>query len=131
MGAGSYQVVGGGTIVSHTWPTLGHSMPETSPIIFYTDPETRISERIIPVPDIVGLSADMAYSLLTEVGLRVVLITGQSGNSSDNNFRPHTSNPQSIDDANPPAPLSYIVHQQFPTAGLEIELGTQVILRAR
>jgi stage V sporulation protein D (sporulation-specific penicillin-binding protein) len=131
MGAGSYQVVGGGTIISHTWPTSGHSMPETSPIIFYTDSESRIPERIIPVPDVVGLTADMANSLLNEVGLQTVLITGQSGSSNDNNFRPHTSNPQSVGENNPSAPISYTVHRQYPSAGLEVELGTQIIIRAR
>jgi stage V sporulation protein D (sporulation-specific penicillin-binding protein) len=132
MGTGGYQVVGGGTIISHTWPPAGHTMPETSPIIFYTDADTRISERMVTVPDVVGLSAETANFLLREVGLPPVIFTGRR-QGGDDNFRPHTGAPIPVGEGEtePPPPIVYAVYQQFPAAGSEIESGTQVIVRAR
>jgi stage V sporulation protein D (sporulation-specific penicillin-binding protein) len=134
MGTSSYLVVGGGTMISHHWPAPGHPMPENSPIIFYTDSETRISERMATVPDVVGLTADTANLLLLESGFPPVLITDRRQNANDNDFRPYTARPEQLDTstpAAPAAPIPYTVHQQFPSSGSEIERGTQVIIRAR
>jgi len=131
IGARSYQVVGGGTIISHTWPTPGHTMPETSPIIFYTDPDSRISERMVSVPDVVGLTDETAHFLLGEVGLPTTSISEQSSGSNDNDFRPHTSNPQPAGESGLPKPAANVILQQFPTAGTELEQGTHVIVKVR
>jgi stage V sporulation protein D (sporulation-specific penicillin-binding protein) len=131
MGTASYEVLGGGTIVSHTWPTPGHSMPETSPITFFTDPESRISERMVPVPNLVGLTEDMAYALLNQVGLRTTSVSARNGNLNDNDFRPQTSNPQLVGESTAPAPAANVVQQQFPAADTEVEQGTSIIIRIR
>jgi len=132
IGMGGYLVVGGGTVVSHHWPAPGHPIPENSPVIFYTDPDTRIPERMISVPTVAGLTADTANLLLQEVGLPAILFTNRS-ETSNAESQPFTSRPEPIDEstAAPSAPLPYIIYQQFPAAGSEIERGTQVVLRAR
>jgi stage V sporulation protein D (sporulation-specific penicillin-binding protein) len=134
MGTIGYQVVGGGTVISHTWPAAGHLMPETSPIIFYMNPDTRISERMITVPDVVGLRAEAAGTLLMNAGLPApLLVTDTRTQSNDSNFNPRTAGAEPVGEggAPPPAPAVYTVYQQFPAAGSEIEQGTQVMIRAR
>lgn len=133
MGNGGYQAVGGGTVISHHWPPAGQPKPETSPIIFYTYPDTRIPELMVTVPDVVGLSAQTAGFLLEEAGLRPVLLTDRAQAAADSEPLPQTSRAEPIDQEyhTPAAPILATVHQQFPTAGTEIERGTQVIIRAR
>ncbi|MCL2047232.1 MAG: penicillin-binding transpeptidase domain-containing protein [Defluviitaleaceae bacterium] len=131
MGGGSYQAVGGGTIVSHTWPAAGQAMPENAPITFFTDPATRIPERMVSVPDVVGLRDETAHFVLTEAGLPTVLITDERTQTNQQEANPVTSNPEPLDENNPPAVATHTVYQQYPTAGSEIEQGTQVIIRAR
>jgi len=133
MGSIGYQVVGGGTIISHTWPVPGNPMPTTSPIIFYMDPDSRISERMVIVPNVVDLGSEAASSLLVAAGFPVVLVTDAStNNNNDANFQPRTAGAEPIEEGTaPPAPATYTVHQQFPAAGSEIEAGTQVMIRAR
>jgi stage V sporulation protein D (sporulation-specific penicillin-binding protein) len=130
MGTNAYQVVGGGTVVSHTWPASGQTMPETSPITFFTDPESRIGERMISVPDVVGLKDTVAHFLLTEAGLPTVIVTETQNNSGEDST-PITGGAEPIGDNILPAPASHTVHTQFPAAGSEVEQGTQVIIRAR
>jgi stage V sporulation protein D (sporulation-specific penicillin-binding protein) len=133
IGMGGYHVVGGGTVISHHWPAPGHPIPETSPIIFYTDKDTRISERMVVVPTVAGLSADTANHLLQGAGLPAVLFTNRNESANTNESHPITSGPEPIGEAGTAAPASlpYIIYQQFPMAGSEVEAGTQVILRAR
>jgi len=136
MNAAGYQATGGGIIVSHTWPPAGHPMPENSPIIFYLDPETRISERMTTMPDVVGLTADMAERILEDANLTPVLLVERAVVSDEENFAPRTFNverPEEGEDFVPPPPVAspYVVFQQSPAPGMEIEQGTQVIVRAR
>lgn len=136
MGINGYQVVGGGTIVSHHWPPAGSPMSETSPIIFYMDGDTRITERMVSVPEVTGLPVDMANFLLLESGLMPVVFTDRAAAANDDDFRPRTARPEAAEEQEegedaPAQPLPYVVHQQFPAAGSEIEQGTQVVIRAR
>ena len=135
MGMGGYQVVGGGTVISHHWPMAGNPMPETTPVFLFTDPATRLSERMVPVPNVVGLTAETANFVLQEIGLPVVVFREQrvAPPPDDGNLQPHTGSPEQRAYGYMPAtmPLPYVVHQQFPEPGSEIERGTQVIIRAR
>jgi len=131
MGTSAYQAVGGGTIISHTWPTPGQAMPENSPVTFFTHPDTRLSERMVSVPDVVGLTTEIANFVLTEAGLPTVLITGQQTNANNQESEAVTSRAQPLGENAPPAPIKTTIYQQFPEAGFEIEQGTQVIIKAR
>lgn len=126
-----YQAIGGGTIITHTWPPAGHPMPETAPIIFYTDPDSRISERMVTVPDVVGLTAAMAERVLDEANLSVVLVAAPRAASAEEDFSPQTFHPEHVGEDFTPPPPPYTVYQQSPAPGMEIEQGTQVIIRAR
>jgi stage V sporulation protein D (sporulation-specific penicillin-binding protein) len=133
-GARGYQVIGGGTVVSHTWPAAGHLMPETARVIFYMNPETRISERMVSVPDVVGLTTERASLLLTDMGLPVIefIDRRENNNNNDANFNPRTAPAEPIGEGySPPVPTVHTIYEQFPAAGSEIEQGTQVILRVR
>jgi len=129
LGTGGYQVVGGGTIVSHHWPAPGQTVPETSPVILYTDPYSRIPERMTTAPTLIGLPATQAQFLLEEAGLPGILFTNRP-EPPDTDQWPATAGSGPASET-PTAPLPYIVYQQFPVAGSEIEIGTPVILRAR
>ncbi|MCL2225280.1 MAG: penicillin-binding transpeptidase domain-containing protein [Defluviitaleaceae bacterium] len=129
-----YQVVGGGTVISHHWPAPGHPIPENSPIIFYTDPETRTPELMVTVPDIEGLPAETARFLMDEARLTGVVFRNRADTGNNAESMPHTSRAEPLPYYHitaAPAPVPYIVHQQFPAAGSEVEHGTQIIIRAR
>ncbi|MCL1843837.1 MAG: penicillin-binding transpeptidase domain-containing protein [Defluviitaleaceae bacterium] len=130
---GGYQVLGGGTVISHTWPVAGHFMPETSPIFFHTDPTTRLEGQMAIVPDVEGLSAEQANFLLSQLGLPAVIVRNRDP-ADIPDTQPRTLNPVPIpyDEPLPEAPpLPYTVYRQFPAAGSEVERGTEVQIRAR
>jgi len=133
MGRGGYHVVGGGRYISHHMPAPNQPMPYNSPVIFFMDTDTRVADLMVTVPNVVGLTAEVAEFVLGEMGLGTVVFTDRPQVTNDADLRPRTAMPETIDPyelANRP-PLPYIVHQQFPPHGSEIEIGTQVKLRAR
>ena len=137
---GGYQVVGSGTIVSHTIPAPGRPMPQNSLVTFHMEPDTRIEGNMAFVPDLDGLTVTAADSLIREIGLRPVWLhslTPQTNNGVNNNGVPRTTNvdPRGEDDSDgetgqPPQYLERI-YQQFPAPGTELEWGTMVKFRAR
>jgi stage V sporulation protein D (sporulation-specific penicillin-binding protein) len=130
--AAGFQASGGGTIISHTWPLAGHLIPENSPIIFYTDPDTRLAGRMIAVPDVVGLTAEIAVRVLEDAGLTPVLVAERPPTPEGADSEPRTFIPEPVgEDFVPPPALPYTVHLQFPAPGTEIEQGTQAVLHAR
>jgi stage V sporulation protein D (sporulation-specific penicillin-binding protein) len=133
IGGGGFFVVGNGTTISHHTPAPGQPMPETAPVIFFMDPDSRIYDRMVIMPNIEGLNADAANQLLLDVGLPAVLFRNRPAPTNQPEGRPTTANPEPLTEHNhqPPAPLPYTIYSQFPAAGSEIERGTQVMLRAR
>jgi stage V sporulation protein D (sporulation-specific penicillin-binding protein) len=126
-----YQVVGGGTTVSHTWPAADQQFPTSNPVILYTDPDTRISERMVSVPNVTNLRAENAEFLLTEAGLIPILFQEtRTNNIIPDSVNDRTAQPEPATNSTP-APINYTVYQQYPTPGTEIEQGTQVMIRAR
>ncbi|MCL1878462.1 MAG: penicillin-binding transpeptidase domain-containing protein, partial [Defluviitaleaceae bacterium] len=132
MSVNGYQVSGGGTIVSHTWPPAGHPIPENAPIIFYLDPDSRITDRMRIVPDVVGLTEEMAGHVLREAGFTPVISVVRSDPPPAADFEPRTFNAEPSDENSVPLPAStYTAFQQFPAPDVEIEQGTQVTVRVR
>jgi len=129
-----FQVVGAGTIVSHHFPEAGAPMPENVPVIFHMQPDTRIDGLMTFMPDVEGLSVEQAQFLLEEMGLPHVTFASARPQTGDGNFHPHTANAVPRDEYEnglaPTAPVTY-VYSQFPRAGTELEMGTQVIIRIR
>ncbi|MCL1883632.1 MAG: penicillin-binding transpeptidase domain-containing protein [Defluviitaleaceae bacterium] len=130
---GGFHVSGGGTIISHTWPAPGNPMPESSPVIFYMDPQTRIPDRMVTVPDVVSVTTDVASQILIESGLQVIIATGSTPTNDETDFQPRTAMPEPLPYDEyappPPPPAPSTVRHQFPAANSEIEQGTRVIIR--
>jgi beta-lactam-binding protein with PASTA domain len=99
------------------------------------DPESRIEERMVTMPNLEGLTTAVADQLLQEVGLPAVLLTNRPASPTPDDPRQLTANPELRDYyyAAPAAalPPPYVIYRQFPSAGSELEQGTQVMLRAR
>ncbi|MCL2356443.1 MAG: penicillin-binding transpeptidase domain-containing protein [Defluviitaleaceae bacterium] len=134
MNVVGYQTPGGGTVISHTWPPAGLPVPETAPIIFYLDPTSRVSERMATVPDVVGMTAAVAARVLEDANFTTVLTTERVAPppSAEEEFTARTFGAELAgENLAPPPPLPYVVFQQFPAPGVEIEQGTQIIIRAR
>lgn len=134
-----YQVVGSGTVVSHTFPVPGRDLPQTSPVLFHMDPETRISEEMVLVPDVIGMTVSEANSVLRSFGLPPVLLESFTHVSQFSMGEPRTMNVEPRDEGSGPYipdmpidPTSGMrVYRQYPSASSELERGTTVMLRAR
>ncbi|MCL2216072.1 MAG: penicillin-binding transpeptidase domain-containing protein [Defluviitaleaceae bacterium] len=132
--SGGFQVVGSGTVISHHLPAPGAPMPENVPVIFHMDPNSRIDELMTFMPDVMNLPITQAEALLREMGLPNVTFTSAPTDRGVGDFSPHTASPGHLPlDGyhETPAPVQYVVYRQFPLAGTEIEMGTQVMLRTR
>ena len=135
---GGFQVVGSGTVISHTIPEYGRLMPQNSPIFFYMDNNTHVEGQMTIVPDVTGVPAEQAATLLASAGLTTAItVIDRPAQPPDPNAIPHTAGPTERtngEEAPPPAtqqPAPYTVFQQFPTPGTVVERGLQVMLRAR
>ena len=132
-----FQVVGSGTRVSHTFPSPGRPMPENAPVFFHMDPDSRIDQQMSIVPNLTGLTIAQAEFMLRELGLPIVLLSSIELPSVADGAVPRTSNRLTEEElaeaANQggPSPMPYIIYQQFPEAGTELERGTMVMVRAR
>ena len=136
---GGFQVIGRGTIVSHTIPAPGVQMPQNSLVTFHMEPDTRIEGQMAFVPDLSDVSVDNAQAILHELGLRPVLLgslTLQTGSNVNGiprttNVEPRYEGEQYHNYAANSEPLLYRIYQQFPLPGTELERGTMVMFRAR
>ena len=123
-GNGGFQVVGVGTRISHTIPAPGRPMPQNSPVFFHMDPNTRIEGQMTIVPDVTGLTVSRASELLRDVGLPPILISSATAPMGTG------ASAGSAEGTNGQTQMLYIVYQQFPLPGTEMERGTRVMLRA-
>jgi len=131
-GGGGYHVLGGGTIISHTTPSPGHSIGRSPVIIFHTYPETRQAGNMVFVPNVTNLTVAQAEGILQDIGLPIQLCTGEARVDRSHLFSPITSQPEPLaydTEPVPVAPLLYTITQQFPAPDTEVERGTQVLLR--
>ena len=133
---GGYQVIGSGITVSHTFPVPGREMPQTSTVFFYMDSDSRIEGQMVEVPNLVNLTVSQAELVLLELNLppmRLDSLAPQSIAGSSDDAR--TFNVEARDDDNeydsPVQVNQYIIYQQFPSPGTELERGTWVMFRAR
>lgn len=133
---GGFAVVGEGTIVQSTVPPPGSPMPQTAMVFFNMEPDTRVEGQMVFVPNVTGITLEQANSVLREAGLppvtlsslasRLDLDIGQGGIAG-------RLTPEELAEYmdGGVAPAAYMVYQQFPSAGTEVERGTLVMLRAR
>jgi len=135
---GGYQVVGSGTRISHTVPTPGRPMPENAPVFFHMDADSRIDQQMVIVPNLVGLTVNQAEIILREFGLPITLLNSLVTTVNPDAGTPRTTNRLTEEEREAegisPAvqeTFPYVIYQQFPTAGAELERGTMVMLRAR
>ena len=130
-----FQVVGTGTIVSHTFPSAGRQMPQNSVVTFHMQPGSVIDSQMAFVPDLTGLTIDQAESLIRELGLRPVLLSSLTPQvpSSLNSGIPRTGTADDSTDSShiDQEPTHYRVYQQFPSPDTQLERGTMVMFRAR
>jgi hypothetical protein len=133
-GSGGWQVTGSGTVISHTTPAAGSPMPTTNSIFFHMDSATRVEDRMVTMPNVEGMLAEDADFLLRELGLPPVVFRAPRERPVGEEFSPVTGAALTplaeLPDA-PAAPVRYTIYRQFPRQGAEIEMGTQVVLRAR
>jgi len=136
---GGYQVVGSGTRVSHTFPVPGRPMPENAPVFFHMDSDSRIDQQMSTVPNLVGMNINQAESMLRELGLPIMLLSSLERQLPQLTGTPHTRNrlteeeraEQAQQGGQQQVPMPYVIYQQFPEAGTEIERGTLVMVRGR
>jgi stage V sporulation protein D (sporulation-specific penicillin-binding protein) len=107
----AFQIHGGGTVVTHTWP--GHApgrtipQPGSIPVQIHTDRATAIPGGMTVMPYVVGLNAVDAFNHVRDA-LFVPQWFGAEGALTD-----------------------YEVYRQYPAAGTEAEQGMEIILRVR
>ena len=99
------------------------------------DPDSAIEDAMVSVPDVGELTLEMATQFLIDAGLPVATIRSERRLMQEDEFFPHTRGAEPIpdddEDAPPPVPRTYYVYRQFPLPGVEIEMGTEVLLRVR
>ena len=132
-----FVVVGSGTRVSHTMPLPGQAMPQNAPVVFHMDSASRFEGQTVRVPDLSGLTVTQAQALLAELGLAPMLLHSLVTPTLSDFGTPHTANRPDEDDvvgtaeAPAAAQMQYVIYQQFPALGTELERGTLVMFRAR
>jgi len=136
MTHGGYQFfppIGGGSVVTHTIPAAGRPMPQNTVIFIHTDVDSRLPGQMVSVPDVRNMTVDQASVFLADGGLTTVLfMNDRDTERPETNSVPGTWGAE--DAANgvvyqEPQPMHYIVSQQFPAPGTEVERGMQVMLR--
>ena len=131
---GGYHVVGRGTIIQRTIPAAGQPMPQSTPIFFHMDPDTAIEGAMVSVPDVDELTLEMATQFLNDADLPVAVVRSERRRLDEGEFFPHTRGAEFIDDEEDEEPTvqrTYYVYRQFPLPGIEVEMGTEVLLRVR
>jgi len=130
---GGFHVTGGGSIITHHFPEPGALMPDTNPIIFFTDPNTYLEDRMFLVPNVTGLPLEQARFVVNQAYLPYRYIISDQRTITETNAFPHTAQPTPVSElefAPPPLPPR-TVYRQFPEADTLVERGTRVVLRAR
>jgi len=122
-----FHIIGGGTVITNHIPPPGRPMPQTAPVILYTDPETR-TENMVIVPDVEGLPIAQAEMILGETMLWAVLVTGSRGGHDSGNYTPGTAHAVEREEGTATELPSYYIYRQFPPPGTEVEQGLQVRL---
>lgn len=134
---GGFQVVGSGTRISHTVPVPGRPMPENSPVFFHMEAGTRIDQQMSIVPNLIGMNINQAEAMLREMGLPIVLLSSLELQLPQLTGTPHTRGRLTEEELaayaahTQQAPMPYVIYQQFPDAGTELERGTMVMVRGR
>jgi len=133
---GGFSVVGEGTIIESTVPAPGSPMPQTAMVFFNMVPETRIEGQMVLVPNVTGLSEVQASSALRNAGLPPVTISSLASQLNLDVTQARTTGRLTEEElaahaeaGTTPPPTIYVVYQQFPPAGTQVERGTTVMLR--
>jgi len=112
-----YQISGRGAVVSHHIPAAGQLMPRHTPIFLYLDGNIiDILDELTFMPSVEGLRTERAEELVLAAGLTpVVIYSGSIVRGYDETVEELTEN--------------RMIYEQFPSAGIHIQRGTQVRLR--
>lgn len=133
---GGFAVIGEGTVVHSTVPPPGSPMPLTAMVFFNMKSGTRIEGQMVFVPNVTGISLEQANSALREAGLPLATISSLASRLDldvDSGGLTGRLTPEELAEymEGETAPVAYVVYQQFPSAGTEVERGTLVMLRAQ
>jgi len=137
---GGYQVVGTGTIVSHTIPEAGRPMPQGNPVFFHMTPDTTVYGQMVTVPTLEGLTIGQARNILREFGLPMFILDSLIDQTAIILNEPRTTNPLTTEERevfgsdapeDQAIPESDVIYRQYPSPGTELERGTHVKVRAR
>ncbi|MCL2364661.1 MAG: penicillin-binding protein 2 [Defluviitaleaceae bacterium] len=104
-----FQIVGGGTVITHTFPGPDNTrpLPWTIPVQIHTDPATAIPGGMTVMPDVVGLYGDIASQFVRDATFIPMWFGGTTELAN------------------------YVVYRQYPAPGTVVEQGIQTILRMR
>ena len=96
------------------------------------DPASVIEGAMVSVPDVNELTLDIATQFLADAYLPVSVVRSELRPMQEGEFFPHTRGAEPIDEEEGPAVQRvYYVYRQFPLPGIEVEMGTEVLLRVR
>jgi len=123
-----FEIIGEGTVVSHHFPPPGMTLPRDIPILLYVDATTAV-ENMVVVPEIVGMSADRADTILGQLFLTAVLTTNSENDNDAGEFTPGTAD--SVERESGSGEISvFTIIRQYPAPGAVVERGFQVRLIA-
>ena len=128
----NFSLVGTGTVVASHFPQAGGIMPRPrgAYVFLHLDTNTRV-DNMVEVPNVVGLPAAQAETILGQSLLTGVVFTNTSIDFYDNGqFTPGTAGDvERIQGGNIEIPMYNISHQ-FPAPGTFVEQGFEVRLIA-
>ena len=122
-----FQISGRGAVLSRHIPVFGQPVPRGNPVFLYLDGNIDNLDDLTFMPYVEGLSDERAMELVTEAGLVPVIVTERPmGRSLWDPYPEEENEAEETEQAE-----QFIIYRQFPSAGLHIQRGSHVRLRAR
>lgn len=131
MNQGGYHVIGSGIYIEQTIPAPGQPMPNNAPIFFHMDASSVVEAAMETVPDVVGLTLTEASQFLLDSGLTSETVRSARREGADDAFEPRTTNPTPREEEEEEEEEILFVYRQFPSPGVRVERGTEILLRVR
>jgi len=137
-GHSGYQVIGTGTVVSHTIPEPGRPMPQNAPVFFHMETGTDLEGQMVFVPNLSGLTVTQARAVVREFGLTMIVLDSIGALGGTENGEARTTNPLTAEEwaelggqTDQQEAINYVIYSQYPSVDTVIARGTPVMIRAR
>jgi stage V sporulation protein D (sporulation-specific penicillin-binding protein) len=129
----NYEIIGNGIIVNRHIPAAGQPVPVRNSLLLYMDTASIVDGEMTVVPDVIGLSMEVGERIIEDARLRAVSFIDRP--ESNNDYfagDPVTGYPTPVgEEAGQSAIPPSLIYEQYPSAGVMIQQGTQIKLRVK